>query len=198
MHVTITTAPWLYSPCRTLASFTTIFQSSLLCARKLQFVIPSSSGPPSRRPSTLTLVFLHITIITSFFPCSRYAPFFCNRFLQICMHVYPYLTLHALFYWLLLSSVYLRIILLWYFLFVFLPFVSLCIDLIIQYVVMEVLKLNTHTVPHPCTCCLITRTLVWSGLVCLCTGLSDIRLRDVMQSFFSYYLLPQYFAICHC
>jgi hypothetical protein len=43
--------PWLYSPCRTLASFMTVFQSSLLCA--------SSSGPPSHRPSTLTLVFLH-------------------------------------------------------------------------------------------------------------------------------------------
>ena len=35
-----TTTPWLYSPCRTLASFTTIFQSSLLCARILQFVTP--------------------------------------------------------------------------------------------------------------------------------------------------------------
>ena len=53
------TIPWLYSPCRTLASFTTIFQSSLLCARILQIVTPSSSGPPSRCPSTLTLVFLN-------------------------------------------------------------------------------------------------------------------------------------------
>ena len=35
-----TTTPWLYSPCRTLASITTIFQSSLLCARNLQFVTP--------------------------------------------------------------------------------------------------------------------------------------------------------------
>ena len=35
-----TTTPWLYSPCRTLASFTTIFQSSVLCARILQFVTP--------------------------------------------------------------------------------------------------------------------------------------------------------------
>ena len=37
---TTTTTPWLYSPCRTLATFTTIFQSSLLCARILQFVTP--------------------------------------------------------------------------------------------------------------------------------------------------------------
>jgi hypothetical protein len=28
--------PWLYSPCRTLASFTTVFQSSPLCARILR------------------------------------------------------------------------------------------------------------------------------------------------------------------
>ena len=35
-----TTTPWLYSPCRTLASFTTIFQSSLLCALIHQFVTP--------------------------------------------------------------------------------------------------------------------------------------------------------------
>ena len=35
---TTTTTPWLYNPCRTLASFTTVFQSSLLCARILQFV----------------------------------------------------------------------------------------------------------------------------------------------------------------
>ena len=32
---TTTTTTWLYSPCRTLASFRTIFQSSLLCARIL-------------------------------------------------------------------------------------------------------------------------------------------------------------------
>ena len=35
-----TATPWPYSPCRTLASFTTIFQSSLLCAPILQFVTP--------------------------------------------------------------------------------------------------------------------------------------------------------------
>ena len=35
-----TATPWPYSPCRTLASFTTIFQSSLLCARILHFVTP--------------------------------------------------------------------------------------------------------------------------------------------------------------
>jgi len=29
-ELVFTTTPWLYSPCRTLASFTTIFQSSLL------------------------------------------------------------------------------------------------------------------------------------------------------------------------
>ena len=40
-----TTTPWLYSPCRTLASFTTIFQSSLLCARILQFVTPIIHPP---------------------------------------------------------------------------------------------------------------------------------------------------------
>ena len=35
---TTTTTPWLYSPCRTLASFMTIFQSFLLCACIFQFV----------------------------------------------------------------------------------------------------------------------------------------------------------------
>ena len=38
--ISTTTTPWLYSPCRTLASFTTIFQSSLLCPRILQSVTP--------------------------------------------------------------------------------------------------------------------------------------------------------------
>jgi len=75
--------------------------------------------------------------------------------------------------------------------FVFLPVVSLCTDLIIQYFIMEVSKFNTHIFSHPCTCRLITRTPVWS--VCLCTGLSDIRLRDVMQSVFSYYFTATIF-----
>jgi len=35
-----TTTPWLYSPCRTLASYMAIFQLSLLCARILQSVTP--------------------------------------------------------------------------------------------------------------------------------------------------------------
>ena len=35
-----TTTPWLYIPCRTLASFTANFHSSLLCAPILQFVTP--------------------------------------------------------------------------------------------------------------------------------------------------------------
>jgi len=50
--VLTTTTPWLYSPCRTLASFTTIFQSSLLYARILQFVTPNlmSSLNPFPRP----------------------------------------------------------------------------------------------------------------------------------------------------
>jgi hypothetical protein len=137
---------------------------------------------------------VHITNIISFVPGSHYAPFFCNRLLQIYKHLYPSFALHILFYWLLLLSVYLGIILLrcfFFLVFVFLPLVSLCTDLIMQYFILEVFKLNTHNFSHLCTCRLITRTPVWS--VCLCTGLSDIRLRDVMQSFFSYYFTATVF-----
>ena len=58
---TTTTTPWLYSPCRTLASFTTNFQSSLLCARILQFVTPILLR------SSLTSSILHTNILLSNF-----------------------------------------------------------------------------------------------------------------------------------
>ena len=44
-HNTTITTPWLYSPCRTQDSITTISQSSLLCARILQFLTPARVAP---------------------------------------------------------------------------------------------------------------------------------------------------------
>ena len=64
-HFTTTTptTPWLYSPCRTLASFTTIFQSSLLCARILQFVTPILL-----RSSLTSSIYLDLSLPTLLLP----------------------------------------------------------------------------------------------------------------------------------
>lgn len=75
--------------------------------------------------------------------------------------------------------------------FVFLPVFSPCTELIMQYFIMEVSKPNTHIFFTSLYLPIDPRTPVWS--VCLCTGLSDIRLRDVMQSFFSCYFTATIF-----
>jgi len=89
---TTTTTPWLYSPCRTLTSFPTIFQSSLLCARIPQFVIPILLR--SSLTSSIHLNLLECSDITSLPPfphsSSPHVPAI-SIFLILCMLLYPIL-----------------------------------------------------------------------------------------------------------
>ena len=61
-YTSTTTTAWLYSRCKTLASFTTNFQSSLLCARVLQFVTPILL-----RPSLMSSIHLNLLVPELFF-----------------------------------------------------------------------------------------------------------------------------------
>jgi len=94
---TTTTTPWHYSPCRTLASITTIFQSSLLCARILQFVTPVLL-----RYSLTLSIHLNLGLPTLLLPS---AVFWCNLFTTLSSLTLSTCPSHLAFLFLLLCPI---------------------------------------------------------------------------------------------